>query len=91
MHMVRHTMQNAVYEGARRGLVPKATDDQIRESAMKVLDAVGVKEPRVTVSQTESQVTVDVVANFDQQSWLAPLFFLHKDLKSTMTLTKDSG
>lgn len=91
IHMVQHTMQNAVYEGARRGLVPKATDDQILVATMEVLDAVGVKEPKVTVFQTQSQVTVNVVANFDQQSWLVPLYFIHKDLTSTITLTKDAG
>lgn len=91
MHMVRHTLQNAVYEGARRGLVPKTTDDQIRESTVEVLDTVGIREPRITVVQTDTQVRVDVVANFDQQGWFAPLYFVHKDLASTITLTKDAG
>jgi len=49
--MIKHTTQAAAYEGARVGIVPGATDEEIREQVRFVLNSVGVDEFTVDVEQ----------------------------------------
>lgn len=90
-HMVRHTVQNAVYEGARAGLVPRTTDEEIREATRRVLLASGIRSGAVTVLQTEDQVTVRCEVPFKEESWVSPFFFSDMLLSSVITLTRDAG
>ena len=89
MNMVRHSMENAAYEGARRGLVAGATESQIRAAATTVLDAVSVQRPKIRITNTTDQVTVRIDAKFDDQGWFAPIFFHNKTLSTTLSMTKD--
>ncbi|HRX80435.1 MAG TPA: TadE/TadG family type IV pilus assembly protein [Pirellulaceae bacterium] len=89
MNMVRHSMENAAYEGVRRGLVPNTTDAEVQAAAQSVLDVVSVKKPTIRVSNAPDEVTVTVSANFNDQGWFAPLIFYNKALSSTLTMSKD--
>ena len=89
MQTIRHTVENAAYEGARQGVIPGATDQQIHTSANAVLDAIQTRNGEVTVSQSTEVVSVTVRAPFRDQSWFSPLYFRNTDLVSTVTLTKD--
>src|SRR3989304_7544629 len=40
VNMIRQSVENAVYEGARRGIVPGATADNCRASALTVLNSI---------------------------------------------------
>src|SRR3989304_687459 len=40
VNMIRQSIENAVYEGARRGIVPGATADNCRASALTVLNSI---------------------------------------------------
>jgi len=62
--MIRHATE---YEGARAGIVPGATPDQIRDNVAFVLSSVGVDEFEVDIQQhvpfgdlSQVSVTVDV-------------------------------
>lgn len=49
--MIKHTTQAAAYEGARVGIVPGATEEEIRDQVQFVLNSVGVDEFSVEVEQ----------------------------------------
>lgn len=87
--MVRHSMENAAYEGVRRGLVPNTTDAEVITATRSVLDVVSVKNPSIQVNNAAEEVSVTVTANFNDQGWFAPIIFYNKTLSSTLTMSKD--
>ena len=89
MQTVRHSVHNAAYEGARRGVIPGASDRQIRLSAGAVLDSVKARKGDIAIDQDEDFITVTVSVPFKDQAWFAPLYFRNVDLRSTVTLSKD--
>ena len=52
-NMIRHGIDSAVYEGARRGIVPGATADDVTLSAEAILRAVSTTNATVTVVPAE--------------------------------------
>lgn len=93
-NMIRHTVSNAAYEGARRGLPHGATATDCRTAATQILSTVGVAESTVTVTPdtidtTTTEVTVAVSVPFGKSSWLAPVYFRSATLSSSITLTRD--
>ena len=89
MQTIRHTVQNAAYEGARTGVIPGVSDQQIRASTAAVLDAIQTRNSDIDITQGTETVSVTVRAPFRDQSWFAPIYFRNMDLVSTVTLTKD--
>lgn len=49
---ILHTIDNAAYEGSRRGIVPGATADDIRDTVTAILDAAYVRNATVAVGPT---------------------------------------
>lgn len=91
MNMIRHSMENAAYEGVRRGLVPNTTDGEVSAAAKSVLDVVSVKNPNIQVVNRADEISVTIRANFNDQGWFAPIIFYNKTLSSTLTMSKDKG
>lgn len=63
--MLRHTLDNAVYEASRQSILPGADAKSIAASAKKVLASMGIADAIVTVSpsvidETTKKVTVKV-------------------------------
>jgi len=65
--MIQHATEASAYEGARAGIVPGATEDEIRDKVAFVLNSVGVDDFTVNVEQNRSvgaflrvRVTVEV-------------------------------
>ncbi len=50
INMVRSSVDNAAYEGARAATVPGATSTQARNAAQPILDAVGINNASITVT-----------------------------------------
>ena len=94
VNMVRHTVQNASYEGCRRGIVPGASADDVRQRANAVLGTVSVHggqvtvEPAVIASDTP-QVSVTVAAPLDQNGWITSVFFSGRTVTSSLTLARE--
>lgn len=94
VNMIRQSVENAVYEGSRRGIVPGATADDCRQSAQWVLDtvfAVGAQidvAPAVIDDDTDD-VTVSVTVPLNSNSWVTPLFFENKSVSGSMTLRRE--
>lgn len=89
MQMIRQSLENASYEGARRGVVPATSDAEIRQAAQNVLDVISVVNPQIVVVQTDETVRVTVSVNANENSWISPFYFRNRTLSSTITLSKD--
>jgi hypothetical protein len=95
VHMIRHTVGNATYESARRGIVPGATATDVRDTANLLLSTASIAGATVTVTPstiqpTSPQVTVDISVPLDSNGWIAPIFFGGKIVSATTTLARES-
>lgn len=91
MNVMRHTADNAAYEAARHIIVPGATPAEAKARATAILNAVGARDPKITISPSTlapetKQVTVTVEVPVDTNSLILPRFMKGKTLKSTSTL-----
>ena len=94
LNMLVHSVENAAYEGARRGMVPGATAAAARDEAKAILDAVGAIGATVTVTPEvvtpESPViTVAISLPLNSNAWLTPRFTRDATLSRSCTLTRE--
>jgi Flp pilus assembly protein TadG len=94
VNMIRQTVDNSVYEGSRRGIVPGATANDCRNAAQAVLNTISVNSAQVTVTPAvitpdTEEVTVDVAVPIDSNAWVVPLFFAGKTVSNSMTLRRE--
>ena len=73
--MVRNTVEDALFEGARQSVLPGATSGKITTKVNAVLATTGVKQAAVTVdpstiTNTTQKVTVRIRVPMSQNSWL---------------------
>lgn len=92
--MIRQSVENAVYEGARRGVVPGATADNCRDSAQAVLNSISANGAIITVDPTvitkdSTEVTVSVTVPVSSNSWVTPVFFAGRSIASEMTMRRE--
>ena len=85
--VLRSSVENAAYEGARRGIVPGATTTNSEASAREILDILRVNGAVVTstIDSNASTVTVSVPITM-ANVYLMPRYFLGKNLQSTISL-----
>ena len=77
VNMIRQSVENAVYEGARRGIVPGATAADCRNSAQAVLNSISARDATISVTpmvitNDTSEVTVAVTVPVNKNSWVIP-------------------
>jgi Flp pilus assembly protein TadG len=94
VNMLRQSAENAVYEGARRGIVPGATATNCRDSAQVVLNSISANGATITVTPSvitkdTPEVTVAVTIPVNSNSWVFPFFFRDKSISSRMTLQRE--
>ena len=91
--MIRSTIENAAFEGARTGIVPGSTKSSCEAAAEFYLDIVGINNRTVTcntLTNTTDEVTVTVSVPIDiNNGYLTPRYFLGSTLSSTITLTRE--
>ncbi|HEY6564548.1 MAG TPA: TadE/TadG family type IV pilus assembly protein [Pirellulaceae bacterium] len=94
MNVIRHTVVNAAYEGARRAIIPNATPADAVAHAQAIMDIVRTQGTSVTVdppvfspATTRVSVTVSVPAN--SNGWIAPLFSWGQLMTGTCTLERE--
>jgi len=88
MHMVRNTLDNAVYEGTRRGLVLNSTTTDVTNTVNTILNVSRVNNPTTTATITSDTVTVTCSVPMNNNSWVPPLFFRNITLRSSLTLNR---
>ncbi|TWU22692.1 TadE/TadG family type IV pilus assembly protein [Bythopirellula polymerisocia] len=96
VNMIRQTVENSVYEGCRRGIVPGATAANVEAAARFVLDATLISGAQVTVTpsvitEDTTNVSVSVVVPTNANSWVAPFFFTDTQISSDLTMRRERG
>jgi Flp pilus assembly protein TadG len=94
VNMIRQTIENATYEGSRRGIVPGATVADCRNAAQLVLNTVSANNATITVTPAvitpeTTEVTVAISVPVNENSWVTPLFFENKTLSNSMTMRRE--
>lgn len=80
VNMVRNTVEDALFEGARQSVLPGATSTKITTKVNAVLATTGVKSATVTVdpatiTATTQKVTVRIRVPMSGNSWL-PMYMM---------------
>lgn len=88
VQMIQHTLNNAVYEGARRGMAINSTEAKVRERVLAITTPSAVRNPAITVSITPDVVTVSATASLNDNALFSPMFFRDKSLNSTLSLNR---
>jgi len=86
LSMMRHTLDNAVYEAARKSIVPGATAAEIESRAKSVLATLGISnakvdiDPKVITDETEF-VTVNVSIPLGEATFVPSKSTMNRSLK----------
>ncbi len=92
--MIRHTADNAVYEGCRIGMLPGATTGETEAEARRVMGSLGVTNVNVAVvpptltNETES-VTVRVEVPLDENSFVPNQFVAGRTIVRELTMRRE--
>lgn len=92
--MFRHTVEQALYEGARKGIIPGATSTDVLNESRAILRRLGIANATVTVtpsviSNATNDVTVRIQLPLDQ-GFLGPaFFFIGKTLDRTFVMRRE--
>ncbi|MEO1616034.1 MAG: TadE family protein [Planctomycetota bacterium] len=92
--MIRHTVDNAVYEGCRRGIVPGSTAADARTQAETILGTLGLRSSRITVvpaaidSETP-EITLTVEVDLDANTFVPSQFTGGETITRTLTMQRE--
>lgn len=94
MNVIRHTVDNAAYEAARKVIVPGSTAAEADQEARRVMAIAGARGVRVDVTPSIIQldtpeVRVEVTVDAARNGFLAPRFFAGKQLVGRCTLRRE--
>ena len=95
-NMLSHSIDNAAYEGARRGIVPGATTDEVRAEVERLLAIVGARSATIEIQPDEirsdtQNITVSVSLPMNLNAYLAPRFLEGKTVAASCTLVTESS
>ncbi len=94
MNTIRHTVDNASYEAARRGIVPGATAADVETVARQVMSYVGASGVKVAITppvikEDTKTITVRVFVDANDNGFIVPRFFKNKQLVGVSTLDRE--
>ncbi len=94
--MIRHTVENALYEGARIGIVPGATPAQIQTVARNVLLRIGITGAIIDVTpalidNSTREVSVRIRLPLDRGLFAPAKFFLGKSFDRTFVMQREGN
>lgn len=92
--MMRHTVEHALYEGARQGIIPGATVAEVESKARSVLRTIGVGSANVTVApaildNTTREVSVRIQMPLDRNLFAPAFFFRGKSIDRTFVMQRE--
>ncbi|MCA9187412.1 MAG: pilus assembly protein [Pirellulaceae bacterium] len=90
-NIVRHVVDNAAYEAARKAIVPGATAGDATDTANAYLATIGTQGATVIVDpdpieDVTEEVSVTVNVPMDQNTWVVPIFTGGATVSATSTL-----
>lgn len=91
LNVLRHTADNACYEAARYAMVPGGTAAEAKAKANSLLNIIGARDAKVTVSPetltaTTTKVTVSIDIPLKSNALVVPKFTGKKTLHSEATV-----
>jgi Flp pilus assembly protein TadG len=91
LNVIRHTADNAAYEGARAAMVPGATAAEATAKANSILNVIGARGAKVTITPatlttSTTEVTVAVDVPMRRNGLIVPRFTSKTTLHSESTL-----
>ena len=94
VNTIVNSIENAAYEGARRGIVPGTTAEEIIADAKTLTDAVGIRGAVIdvqpaTIAEDTPEITVTVNVPADSNAFVAPRFFAGDTITKTCTLSRE--
>ncbi len=93
--MIRHTADNAVYEGCRAGIIPGASAADAQAEAELIMNSLGVTNVAVTVTpatirRDTPEVTVRLQVPLDENSFVPNQFVAGRSIVRELTLRRES-
>lgn len=94
VNMIRNSVENAVYEGARVAIVPGGTAADAQAEAERLIALLAIKNATVTVSPTtidDATTTVTVTASvpIEDNLWTTALLFGGKTMTKSCQLERE--
>ena len=94
--MIRHTVENALYEGARAGIVPGATTAEVSTKARSVMQRSGIAGATIDVlpaviENSTREVRVRIRLPLDSGLFAPSRFFLGKSLDRTLVMQREGS
>ncbi len=92
--MIRHTVDNAVYEAARRGIIPGATNADVRNEAERILSTIGLNVFNIqirpgTIRDETEEITVAITVPLDANTFVPAQYFLGKQTRRELTMRRE--
>jgi Flp pilus assembly protein TadG len=92
--MIRHTVDNAVYEGCRVGIIPGATSAEAEAQARQMLSALGVTKSKIQVTPSKidrdtEEVSVRIEVPLDANSFVPNQFVAGRSIIRELTLRRE--
>lgn len=93
--MIRHTVDNAVYEGARLAIIPGGTSADATQEAQRILNSLGIDDANIVVTpsnidNTTENVTVQITVPLDSNSFVPTnTFVAGKDVIASLTMRRE--
>lgn len=94
VNMLRNGLENAAFEGARRGSLPGSTSAAATAATQTILTALDVRNATITISPTTitnatSEVTVTVSAPIASNLWISGFFTTGTTMTKACTLIRE--
>ena len=94
--MIRHTADNAVYEGCRKAIIPGGTSREATNETRRIMNTLGITDFNIIVSPphiqtTTREVTVRVEVPLNQNSFVPNQFVAGKDIVRELTLYREGS
>ena len=94
--MIRHTADNAVYEGCRLAIIPGATSGEAEAETRRIMDSLGVTKVSVAVSPTTivdatEEVTIRIEVPLDENSFVPNQFVAGHSITRELTLRREGA
>lgn len=94
--MMRHTVEHALYEGARQGIVPGATAADVQTKAQSVMRTIGIRTAAIDVTpaildNTTPEVAVRIRMPLDQNLFAPAFFFRGLTLDRTFVIQREGN
>jgi len=95
-NLMKHAAESAAYEGARVGIIPGASEEEVREATAFIMTTVGVNTFTIDVQNNPSPdgenefVTVEIQVPFQENFRLGTFFIEDPTFRGECTLKREA-